>query len=116
MDIVPNLKPIIYESQEMVFNVGDHIEEIFFLSFGSIDYTDSNGRVLMTFDDGEVFGHEEILDSRERTRVAIANTETLTFILDLETYTKVMLKYPDLNKLMNGEYKLKEATEMISDE
>ena len=61
--ILPYLKPLRINTNEILFREGDYSEEIFFILNGDIKILNSNGVVIQTYTTGSYFGEIEILSN-----------------------------------------------------
>lgn len=97
MKIVPHLKPIIFAKNDIIYDVGDYAEEIFFLSTGEVEIITTRPNVYSYYI-GEYFGEKEILEKKFRSERAICKSEScLLFELPKNYLFEMLEKYEFIN-------------------
>ena len=95
--VYPQLKPLAYANQDVIYQRGDVSEDIFFLRKGTVDVLAGGPgtNVLYRLNQGQYFG-EEVLTHQRRGCSVLSNGWTELWSLSRDILDDTMDKFPDL--------------------
>ena len=90
----------IYQRDEVIINVGDEANHLFFLARGCVsvlvNLPSGASKRLATFSSGMAFGEMAILDRAPRSATIIADTETACDLLSYPKLTALGFSHPKI--------------------
>ncbi len=98
-DIIMNLKPVIYTPGDNIVTYGELGYEMFFIGHGEVEVMNADGSMIYaTLNNGQFFGEIAILLSTPRTATVRARVYCDLYVLDKETFDRILQRYPDFAK------------------
>lgn len=95
--IALQLRPMVFTPGDYVFKAGEHGEDMYFISRGTLEVLAKDGHtVLGQLSDGEFFGEIALLRQQPRTASVRAANYCDLYRLDKETFEHVLAHYPDI--------------------
>ena len=91
-----------FESNEIIYNLGDPGDSLFVIIYGTIHITGSDGAVIAELVSGDCFGELEFLTNKPRNASAMAKMETELIIFPKRGYVfnDVLAKHPFVSARM----------------
>ncbi|CAG9320946.1 unnamed protein product [Blepharisma stoltei] len=97
--IVPYLQPLLVDVNEIICNVGEAPQNIYFIVNGKVSYIkDKEGIVYRTLQQGHYFGDIELVKKVARKYKIVASTDTFLLIMGKKTIEKIQLEFPTVWK------------------
>ncbi len=95
-DIAFELRPVIFTPGTVIFQAGEIGRHMYFISQGTVEVISPDGKtILATLADGDFFGEIAILYSQRRSATVRAIDYCDMYILDKDTFERVLTHYPD---------------------
>jgi voltage-gated potassium channel Kch len=104
-EIARNLNQTHFAPNQKIITKGDTGKEMYILSHGKVAILGKDNQVLTILQDGEIFGEMALVKEGIRNADVMAKTYCEVFILSKDLFTKVVEKYPNLEKNILGEMK-----------
>lgn len=96
-EIALQLRPAVFTPGDYVFKAGEHGEDMYFISRGTLDVIAKDGHsVLGQLRDGDFFGEIALLQQQPRTASVRAASYCDLYRLDKQTFEHVLAHYPDI--------------------
>jgi voltage-gated potassium channel len=91
------LRPVVFTPGDYVFKAGEHGGEMYFVSRGTLEVISKDGKtILATLTDGDFFGEIALLRNQLRTASVRAVDYCDLYLLDKETFGRILAHYPDI--------------------
>jgi len=99
-DVARALEQKSYSPGQNIIRIGETGNEMFMIGHGTVDVIFSDGTVVATLHEGQIFGEAALM--RETTRNADVRAQNYCdlYILNKEDFTKIIIKHPDLLESM----------------
>jgi CRP-like cAMP-binding protein len=95
--IVPNMKNVSFKAGEVVFQEGEHADEVYFILEGRIAFQTAQGAVFRTYIPGSYFGEVDILENLSRSYTAQVTSKTAELlIMTKANLWKMMEEFPQI--------------------
>ena len=102
-DIAFELRPVIFTPGTYIFRAGEFGRNMYFISHGEVEVISPDGRtILATLGDGDLFGEIALLFSQPRSASVRATDYCDLYILDKDTFERVLQHYPEFAKYIKG--------------
>ena len=95
--VLPNLRNLAFKCGEVIFQQGEHADEVYFLLEGRVGYKTAQGAVLLTYVQGSYFGEVDILENVSRAFTAQVSSKVAELlVLTKANLLKMMEEFPDI--------------------
>jgi glucose-6-phosphate 1-dehydrogenase len=88
------LNPSAASAGEEIVRKGDIGQEMYFVSRGTVEVVDGDGKIVKVLGEGDFFGELALLSSQPRTATVRAATPCDLFVLDKGDFTRALKEYP----------------------
>ena len=95
------LKPVAYETNDIIVHQGDNIEDLFLIDsgFAGLTHIDDDGEVLITsLQAGELIGSEGFVRSLQWSVTLRAQTDLQVRVLDRDEFSRFAEKFPEISE------------------
>lgn len=100
-EIILNLKPVVFTPGDYIVRAGDIGYDMFFISKGVVEVLSPDESITYaTLTDGQFFGEMALLLSSPRTATIKALEYSDLYSLDIDTFERVLDRYPDFKQTM----------------
>ena len=99
-DIVVHLRPQVNMPNELIIDVGDVGDRMFFLSSGTIEICAGSGRSLRMLKSGDYMGEFALITGEPRSAMALARTFVLLHVLLKADFERIMRAWPEYETRM----------------
>ena len=100
-ELALELRPVVFTPGDYVFRAGEIGRHMYFISRGAVDIIAADGKTLYnTLRDGDFFGEIALLFSQPRTASVRAVDYCDMYLLDKETFARVLAHYPAFERHM----------------
>ncbi|KAL2432639.1 hypothetical protein ABEF95_014227 [Exophiala dermatitidis] len=104
VDIGLLLKPQLHSSNDYIITEGEDAKAMYWLVRGAVAVTSRDGEsTYAELKPGAFFGEIGILMERPRTATVVARTRCLVLVLKKEDLTKILPKYPEVERAIRDE-------------
>ncbi|MDO8543687.1 MAG: cyclic nucleotide-binding domain-containing protein [Opitutaceae bacterium] len=100
-DLVVALRPVVYLPGDFVCRMGAAGDEMYFILRGEIEVLDGNEVPLARLHEGDYFGETALLTNQARNASARADSFCDLYVLDRETFTRVVKSHPDFHAALH---------------
>ncbi len=99
-DVASALEQKSYSPGKNIIRIGESGNEMFMIGHGTVDIIFSDGTVVATLHEGQIFGEAALLKETMRNADVRAQNYCDLYILKKEDFTKIIEKHPDLLESM----------------
>ena len=97
-DIALYLEPAFFTPGDLVFEVGDHGEEMFFIAAGSVEVLTSDGKFIRVLGEGDFFGEIAVFSQGVRTATVRAAGFCELYVLSRDALNRIAERHPEVHK------------------
>jgi len=94
-DLCRELQPVVFTPGDVVMRAGDYGRHVYFISSGVLEVLDTEGALIRTLGEGDLFGEIALLHDRPRSATVRSVGYSDLYMLDRDAFKRALVRYPD---------------------